>query len=345
MRAVLFGGRGDVEVAQRPAPTVRDEGDAVVRITMSCVCGSDLWAYRGVAERPVGQPLGHEFIGVVESVGASVRTVVPGDLVISPFSWSDGTCAACRSGWPTSCPNRGFWGRTPGADGAQAELIRVSWADGTLVPIRDTVPDDRHPALLALGDVLATGHHAAVSAGVTADATVAVVGDGAVGLCAVLAARRLGADRVLLLSRHDDRAAVGRQFGAEVVQAGPADDPVSRILELTAGRGADATLECVGTEDSLRLAVALTRDGGNVGFVGVPHGVERLPVNRMFSRNIGLRGGIAPARAYIDELLPEVLDGRLDPRPVFDRTLPLDEASKAYELMDRREAIKVILVP
>jgi threonine dehydrogenase-like Zn-dependent dehydrogenase len=344
MRATVFHGPRDVRIDTVAPPELRADTDAIVTVTHTCVCGSDLWAYRGVAKRAVGQRIGHEFLGVVSRVGTAVSTVRPGDRVLAPFGWSDGTCRRCRTGWPTSCPNGGFWGRTPGSDGAQAEALRVPHADGTLVVLPSAVAAGQDRALLALCDVLSTGHHAAASAGVRPGSVVAVVGDGAVGLCAVLAARRLGAARVVLLSRHEARARLGARLGAVPV---PADheQAVGLVHDMTDGDGADAVLECVGTEQSLRTAVALARDGGAVGFVGVPHGVDRLPVGAMFGRNVGVRGGIAPARAYIPQLLPEVLSGALDPGPVFDVTLPLDRVADAYALMDRRAAIKVMLTP
>lgn len=336
---------GDVRLEDRPKPVLTEDSDAIVRVSDTCVCGSDLWAYRGVARRAAGQPLGHEFMGVVERVGAGVRTLVPGQRVVSPFSWSDGTCRQCRAGLPTSCPNAGFWGRSPGSGGAQAEHIRVPHADGTLIPVPAGTPPRLDAALLALCDVLSTGHHAAVCANVRPGSTVAVVGDGAVGLCAVLAARRLGAARVLLLSRHAARAEIGRVFGAVVLTAVD-DGAIADLISDIAGEdGVDAALECVGTEQALRTAVRIVRDGGSVGFVGVPHGIDRLPVGEMFRRNIGVRGGIAPARAYIPQLLPDVLAGRLDPTPVFDREMPLATVRRAYELMDRRRVVKVHLTP
>ncbi|MFI7068842.1 zinc-binding dehydrogenase [Micromonospora sediminicola] len=343
MRATIFHGPGDVQVGSVPAPRLQSDSDAIVRVTHSCVCGSDLWAYRGTAKRNPGQPLGHEFLGIVEQVGAAVSSLLPGDRVLSPFSWSDGTCGYCRAGLQTSCQNGGFWGRTPGAGGAQADAVRVPWADGTLVKLPVDTPDAMNPALLTLCDVLGTGHHAAVCAGVAPGATVAVVGDGAVGLCAVLAARRLGAGHVIMLSRHGSRGEVGEKFGATVIEASPGAPVAELVRDLTDGLGADAVLECVGTEQALETAVSLARDGGSVGFVGVPHGVKRMPVSAMFRRNIGVRGGIAPVRQYIPSLLPGVLDGSLDASLVFDVSLPLDEAHRAYELMDTRRAIKVLL--
>jgi threonine dehydrogenase-like Zn-dependent dehydrogenase len=344
VRSTVLRGPGDVRLEDRPDPDLVEETDAIVRVTAACVCGSDLWAYRGVAKRDPGQPLGHEFLGVVARVGGAVGSVLPGDRVVAPFSWSDGTCWQCRAGLTSSCPQGGFWGRSP-VGGAQAELIRVPHADGTLVVIPPGTPERLDPAILALGDVLATGHHAVRCAAVTAGATVAVVGDGAVGLCAVLAARRAGAAEVLLLSRHAARAEIGQRFGARVLPAPDEQTAVAAVRDNTRGRGADAVLECVGTEESLRTAVSAARDGGSVGFVGVPHGVDRLPVGRMFGRNIGVRGGIAHARAYLPELLADVLSGRLDPAPVFDVTMPLSDVTKAYHLMDTRRAVKVLLRP
>ncbi|WP_030677533.1 zinc-dependent alcohol dehydrogenase family protein [Streptomyces sp. NRRL B-1347] len=343
MRAIVIRAPRDVRVEEVPDPVVREATDAVVRLVGSCVCGSDLWAYRGVAGTVPGQRMGHEFVGVVAETGSEVTRLRPGDFVIAPFAWSDGVCEHCREGLHTSCPRGGFWG-DEGSDGGQGEAVRVPFADATLVPLPPELAGERKllPALLALSDVLSTGHHAAVSAQVRPGATVAVVGDGAVGLCGVLAARRLGAERVLLLGHHERRAAVARAFGATDVVAARGDAAVAAVRDLTGGQGAHAVLEAVGTAQSLGTALAIARDGGAVGCVGVPYGGNAgVDLRRMFDRNIALRGGIAPVRAYIPELLPDVLSGALDPGPVFDRTVPLDEVPDGYRAMDDRSALKV----
>ncbi|QLQ35631.1 zinc-dependent alcohol dehydrogenase family protein [Micromonospora robiginosa] len=343
MRATVIHGPNDVRVEEVPDAAVREPGDAVVRTVLACICGSDLWAYRGVAQRRPGQRIGHEFLGVVEEVGAEVTAVRVGDLVVAPFVWSDGTCEFCREGLHTSCPNGGFWG-TPGSDGGQGEAVRVPYADGTLVRLpAEAAGDDRLlTALLALSDVMATGHHAALAARVRPGATVAVVGDGAVGLCGVLAARRLGAERIVALGRHTARTDIARRFGATDVVAQRGEEAVEAVRELTGGHGAHAVLEAVGTQESMRTAISIARDGGAVGYVGVPHGGSAgVDVGQMFNRNVTLAGGVAPARAYLPELLADVLAGTIDPSPVFDRSVPLDGVPDGYRAMDDRSALKV----
>jgi threonine dehydrogenase-like Zn-dependent dehydrogenase len=289
-----------------------------------------------------GRRMGHEFIGVVEDVGADVRTVKPGDVVLAPFAWSDGTCEFCQEGLHTSCLHGGWWGGTD-LDGGQGEAVRVPLADGTLV----TVPGSGHSdemlrSLLTLSDVMATGHHAAVCAEVKAGDVVAVVGDGAVGLSGVLAARRLGAERIIALSRNPARQELAREFGATDIVEGRGEEATEAVLELTNGVGADATLECVGTGQAMDTALSIARPGSMVGYVGVPHGVK-LPVRDMFLRNKGVRGGAAPARVYIPELLDDVLEGRFDPGRVFDFETGLDGVAEAYAAMDERRAIKSLL--
>jgi threonine dehydrogenase-like Zn-dependent dehydrogenase len=343
MRATVIHAPHDIRIEEVPDPVVRQPTDAVVRTVLACICGSDLWAYRGVAERRPGQRIGHEFLGVVEAVGSEVRGFRPGDLVVAPFVWSDGVCAFCREGLHTSCPHGGFWGSV-GSDGGQGEAVRVPFADGTLVQLpKDAASDSRLlTALLALSDVMSTGHHAARAAGARPGATVAVVGDGAVGLCGVLAARRLGAERIIALGRHQDRTAIARIFGATDIVAARGEEAVAAVRELTGGVGAHAVVEAVGTEESMRTAVSITRDGGAVGYVGVPHGAAAgLDLDDMFDRNIALRGGVAPARAYIPELLADVLSGRIDPSPVFDSVVDLDGVPGGYRSMDERTALKV----
>ncbi|MFJ9427829.1 zinc-dependent alcohol dehydrogenase family protein [Streptomyces sp. NPDC101249] len=345
MRATTIHAPFDLRVEDVPEPVVRLPTDAVVRVLRACVCGSDLWAYRGDSARTPGQRIGHEFLGLVEETGSEVGSLRRGDLVVAPFVWSDGVCAYCREGLTTSCPHGGFWGSV-GYDGGQGEAVRVPFADATLVRLpKEAVSDDRLlAALLTLSDVLGTGHHAALGAGVRPGATVAVVGDGAVGLCAVIAARRLGAERIIALGRHQARTDLARRFGATDVVAERGEAAVAAVRELTRGQGAHAVVEAVGTEQSMRTAVHITRDGGAIGFVGVPHGsATGLDLSDMFDRNIALRGGVAPVRSYIPELLPDVLDGTVDPSPVFDLTVGLEDVPAGYRAMDERTALKVLV--
>ncbi|WP_299536678.1 zinc-dependent alcohol dehydrogenase family protein [uncultured Streptomyces sp.] len=347
MRATVIQAPHDIRVEEVADPEIRRATDAVVRVVRACVCGSDLWAYRGESARQPGQRIGHEFLGVVEEAGAEVRGFAPGDLVVAPFVWSDGNCAYCAEGLHTSCPQGGFWGSV-GSDGGQGEAVRVPFADGTLVKLpAGAASDDRLlTALLALSDVLGTGHHAAVGAGVRPGSTVAVVGDGAVGLCGVMAAKRLGAERIIALGRHTARTDIARLFGATDVVAERGGAAVDAVRELTGGEGAHGVIEAVGTEQSMRTAVGIARDGGSIGYVGVPHGSGTgLDLGEMFNRNIALRGGVAPVRAYIPELLPDVLDGTIDPSPVFDLTVDLDGVPAGYEAMDDRSALKVLIKP
>ncbi|WP_405019756.1 zinc-dependent alcohol dehydrogenase family protein [Kitasatospora sp. NBC_00070] len=343
MRATVIHGPNDIRIEEVPDPRIERPTDAVVRVVNACICGSDLWAYRGVAARQPGQRIGHEFLGVVEEVGREVTGVRAGDLVVAPFVWSDGICEFCREGLQTSCPHGGFWGEV-GSDGGQGEAVRVPWADGTLVKLpSEAVGDEKLLAsLLALSDVMSTGHHAAVSAGVRPGATVAVVGDGAVGLCGVLAAHRLGAGRIIALGRHQARTDIARAFGATDVVAERGEAAIEAVRELTGGQGAHAVLEAVGTEESMRTAISITRDGGGVGYVGVPHGGSAgVDIGQMFNRNVSVGGGVAPARAYIPELLADVLAGTINPGLVFDRTVDLDGVPDGYRAMDDRSALKV----
>jgi threonine dehydrogenase-like Zn-dependent dehydrogenase len=350
VRATLIHGPRDIRVEDVPDPEVSLPTDALVRVTAACVCGSDLWPYRGITD--VGEPrrIGHEFVGVVEEVGSDVRTLRPGDFVVAPFLLSDNTCVHCRNGVHTSCDHGTWWGGTDEAglpvDAGQGEAVRVPIADGTLVAAGRDVPDDRMLAsLLTLSDVMGTGHHAALSAGVGPGTTVVVVGDGAVGLCGVLAARRLGAERIIAMSRHDDRAALARDFGATDVVAERGPDGVARVEELLGGIGADAVLECVGTKESMDQAISAARPGGRVGYVGVPAGGAELPISTLFGRNVTVGGGVAPVRAYLEELLADTLSGAIDPGRVFDLVLPLEQAPEAYAAMDERRSIKAMLVP
>lgn len=349
MRATLIHAPGDVRLEGVPAPQLSTGGDAIVRVVAACVCGSDLWPYRGVTPTHEPHRIGHEFVGIVERVGPDVARIRVGDFVIAPFYDCDMTCVNCRNGFSTSCLNGGWWGSDDRmgafADGGQGELVRVPHADGSLVATPSMPDDALVPHLLTLSDVMGTGHHAAVSAGVGPGATVVVVGDGAVGLCAVLASARLGAARIVAMSRHAERQALATRFGATDIVAERGAEGVARIRELFDGIGADAVLECVGTKESMDQALRSARPGGQVGFVGVPNGAPELPIRRMFDTNVGVRGGVAPVRNYVEELLPEVWDGRLQPGAVFDLELPLAEVAEAYAAMDERRAIKVLLRP
>lgn len=348
MKAAVLHGPGDIRVDDVPDPTILTPTDALVRVTASCICGSDLWHYRGFTDKR-GR-IGHEFLGVVEEVGAAVESVTPGDLVIAPFLCCCGVCPPCLSGWPTSCVRGSGWSGTDHegrpVDGGQGEYVRAPLADGSLVTVPVAPDDPRIPALLSLSDVMGTGHHAALSAGAGPGATIAVIGDGAVGLCAVLAASRLGADRVILLSTHADRSDLGRVFGATDVVAARGSEAIAAVLDMTGGLGADGACECVGTATSWDTALSLVRPGGKVGWVGVPHDVKSgLPVWKMFDRNVTVRGGVAPARKYLPDLLPEVLAGTLDPGPIFTQTVPLSAVADGYRAMDERRAIKVLVQP
>jgi threonine dehydrogenase-like Zn-dependent dehydrogenase len=348
MLATLIHGSGDIRFEEVPDPQLSTGGDAIVRVVAACVCGSDLWPYRGIVATDDAHRIGHEFVGIVEAIGPEVRKISVGDFVIAPFYNCDMTCLNCLNGVSPSCLNGGWWGADDRhgvlVDGGQGELVRVALADGTLVPT--PMPDEALiPSLLTLSDVMGTGHHAAVSAGVTKGSTVVVVGDGAVGLCAILAAKRLGASRIVAMSRHADRQAIAREFGATdiVEERGPEGSEV--IKAMFDGIGPDCVLECVGTKESMDQAIRSVRPGGMVGYVGAPNGGPELPVRPLFNNNIGVRGGIAPVRNYIEELLPEVLDGRINPGRVFDLELPLSEVAEAYAAMDERRAIKVLLRP
>jgi threonine dehydrogenase-like Zn-dependent dehydrogenase len=340
MRAAIFNEPHSITVGERPDATLREPTDAVVRVVLACVCGSDLWYYRGDSSFDPG-PIGHEFVGVVEDVGADVRNVEPGDFVIAPFAYSDGTCPHCQHGITTACETGGFFPMN--GDGGQGEAVRVPLADGTLVAVPGSGhTDEMLASLLTLSDVMATGHHAAVCASVKEGDTVAVVGDGAVGLSAVLAAKRLGAARTIALSRHATRQKLAREFGATDVVEGRGEEATQAVMELTSGVGVDAALECVGTGQAMATALSIARPGSVVGYVGVPHGVE-FPVDEMFFRNRGVLGGPAPARAYIPELLDDVLEGRINPGLVFDYDTDLDGISEAYAAMDERRAIKSLV--
>ena len=340
MRAAIFNEPRSITVADRPDPAIVDPTDAVVRVVLACVCGSDLWYYRGDSAFPPG-PIGHEFVGVVEDVGSEVHAVRRGDFVIAPFAYSDGTCPHCLNGITTACANGGFYPMN--GDGGQGEAVRVPLADGSLFPVPGSGHSDAMLAsLLTLSDVMSTGHHAAACARIKQGDVVAVVGDGAVGLSAVIAAKRLGADRIIALSRHADRQALAREFGATDVVEQRGGEATAAVMQLTDGVGVDAALECVGTGQAMRTALSVARPGSIVGYVGVPHGVE-LPVEQLFYGNKGVFGGPAPAGAYIPELLEDVLEGRIDPGRVLDFETDLEGTPEAYAAMDERRAIKSLL--
>jgi threonine dehydrogenase-like Zn-dependent dehydrogenase len=342
MKATVFHAKGDVRVERVPDPSIQQPADAVVRVTHACICGSDLWFYRGVSNWEPGWRTGHEFMGIVEDVGTSVKTLKKGDRVIAPFAFSDGDCEFCRDGLFTSCTHGGFWGTT--SDGGQGEAVRAPFADGTLVKLPEALEGDERllKAMLPLTDVMGTGHHAAVAAGVKEGSTVAVVGDGAVGLCGVLAAKRLGAARIVLMARNEARIAVAMKFGATDVVRERGAEGVKAAVEMTRG-GAECVLECVGDMAAMNTAIGVARPGGTVGFVGVPHHTEAIDISRMFRHNINLRGGVAPVRAYIPAMIPDVLSGALDPSPVLDLEVTLDGVPQGYAAMDRRDAIKVMV--
>jgi threonine dehydrogenase-like Zn-dependent dehydrogenase len=341
MKATVMYGAGDVRVENVPDPRIVQPTDAVVRVTHACICGSDLWPYQKMEPTPGGRRMGHEFIGVVEDTGSDVRTVKKGDLVVTPFAWSDGTCEFCRQGLQTSCLHGGFWGGE--LDGGQGEAVRVPLADGTLVKLPVGPDHALMPSLLTLTDVMGTGHHAALAAKAAPGKIVAVVGDGAVGLCGVIAARRLGAEQIILLGRHADRIALARAFGATDIVSERGEEAIERVRALTNGLGAHSVLECVGHGQSTETALGIVRAGGAVGRVGVPQ-QETIPAsNPTFFRNVTIAGGPAPVRAYIEELMVDILDGRIEPGRVFDRTTNLDGVPDGYRAMNERESIKVMI--
>jgi threonine dehydrogenase-like Zn-dependent dehydrogenase len=341
MKAAIFQGKGQIGLGERPDPVIQDPADAVVRVVRGCVCGSDLWYYRGVNPHKVGS-IGHEYIGVVEQVGDAVTGLASGDFVIAPFTFNDGTCPACRHGFPSNCEHGGGFGNGD-TDGGQGQYVRVPYADATLVKVPGSgFTDEQLASFTALSDVMCTGYHAAVSAGVKAGDTVAVVGDGAVGLSAVLAAKLLGASRIIALSRHADRQVVAKEFGATDIVVERGDEAIAAVLRLTDGAGVDVALECVGTDQSISTAAGITRAGGMIGAVGVPL-YQEFTYQDLFWRNIGIKGGVAPARQYIPELLQHVLAGGINPGRVFDFTIDLEHVAEAYAAMDDRRAIKSLL--
>ncbi len=344
MRATVYHGPFDVRIEQVPDAALQEPTDVVVRITHAAICGSDLWPYRGLEPFPPGGRLGHEWMGIVEDVGSQVSTIKKGDWVIAPFAFSDGTCEFCHKGLHTNCLHGGFWGQTN--DGGQAEAIRAPLADGTLVVVPKSVEGDeaKLKAILPLTDVMGTGHYAAVVAGVHPGATVAIIGDGAVGLCGVLAARRLGAERIILLGHQERRLELGRRFGATDLITSRGEQAERDVMELTKG-GAESVMECVGSKEAMETALAIARPGGSIGYVGVPHGSEQINLMRPFFDHLTLRGGSAPVRAFLPELLSDVLAGRLDPSPVLDLTVDLDGVPSGYAAMDQRRAMKVMVRP
>jgi threonine dehydrogenase-like Zn-dependent dehydrogenase len=344
MRATVMYGAGDVRIENVPDARLIESTDALVAVSRAAICGSDLWPYKTMAPDDAGRRMGHEFVGVVEAVGADVQTVKAGDVVVSPFLWSDGTCVFCREGLQSDCLHGGRYGFGD-VDGGQGEAVRVPQADGTLAVLPVDADDALMPSLLTLSDVMGTGHHAAVAARVGPGRTVAIVGDGAVGLCGVIAAKRLGAERIILLGSYPDRIALGREFGATDVVSERGDEAVERVRELTDGLGAGSVLECVGLEQSTLTALQIARPGGAVGRVGIPQEDSVPDALATFFKNVTIGGGPAPVRAYIEELLPDVLDGSIEPGRVFDRVVRLDGVPDGYRAMDEREAIKVMVEP
>jgi threonine dehydrogenase-like Zn-dependent dehydrogenase len=340
MRAAVLHAPGDVRVEDRPDPRIEQPTDAVIRLTAACVCGSDLWPYRGIEAVHGPTPMGHEYVGVVEEVGSEVTTVRPGQFVVGSFFASDNTCEICRAGHQSRCVNAEIMG----AIGTQAEYARVPLADGTLVATPDLPSDDLVPGLLAASDVLGTGWFAAVAAEAGPGKTVAVVGDGAVGLLGVLAAEQLGAERIVAFSRHADRQALAREFGATDVLTTRGDEGVAELRELTGGLGAHSVIEAVGTQESMLQAIRATRPGGHVGYVGVAHDVS-LPGDELFFSGVHLHGGPAPVRRFLPELIDLITSRAIDPGRVFDLTLPLEQAAEGYRAMDERRAVKTLLRP
>ena len=340
MKGTMMYGPRDVRFEERPDPTIIEPTDAIIRLSATCVCGSDLWPYRGIDPVTQPTPMGHEYCGIVEEVGSEVKHIKPGQFVVGSFFASDNTCEICRAGYHTSCIQR-----QPGAPtGAQAEYARIPLADGTLVPTPDLPPADLIPSLLATSDVLGTGWFAADAANVKAGSTVAVVGDGAVGLLGILSARQMGAERIIAMSRHDSRQRLAREFGATDIVTERGDEGVARIKELTGGLGAHSVIEAVGTQESMMQAIRATRPGGHVGFVGVLHDVQ-IPGLEYFFSHVHLHGGPAPVRRYLPRLIDLVWNRKINPGKVFDLTLPLEQVAEGYRAMDERRAIKALLRP
>jgi threonine dehydrogenase-like Zn-dependent dehydrogenase len=338
MRGTVLYGPRDIRFEDREMPRIEQPTDAVIRITATCVCGSDLWPYRGLQPVKGPQPMGHEYCGVVEDVGSAIKSVKPGQFVIGSFATSDNTCPHCQYGYQSSCMRREFITR------AQAPVLRVPLADGTLVPTSDMPSDDLIPSLLTTSDVLGTGWFAADAANVKPGSTVVVVGDGAVGLLGVLSAKQMGAERIIAMSRHEKRQKLAREFGATDIVIERGDEGVTRIMDMTKGVGADSVLECVGTQESMMQAVQSTRRGGYVSYVGVPHGVE-FKGEELFYTHVHLHGGPAPVRRYLPILINLVLNNTINPGKVFDLSLPLEQVAEGYRAMDERRAIKALLRP
>jgi threonine dehydrogenase-like Zn-dependent dehydrogenase len=338
MRGAVLYGPGDVRFEDRPEPKIEQPTDAIIRMSATCICGSDLWPYRGAQPVAEPTPMGHEYCGIVEEVGRGVRSVKPGQFVIGSFATSDNTCPNCQHGYQSSCVQREFITR------AQAPVLRVPLADGTLVPTPGVPSSDLLPSLLTTSDVLGTGWFVADAANVKPGATVAVVGDGAVGLLGILSARQMGAGRIIAMSRHGSRQKLAREFGATDIVTERGDEAVARLKELTKGIGADAVLECVGTQEAMKQAIGSARRGGYVAYVGVPHGVQ-LDGQELFFAHLHLHGGPAPVRRYLPKLIDLVLNGKINPGKVFDLTLPLEQVAEGYRAMDERRAIKTLLRP
>jgi threonine dehydrogenase-like Zn-dependent dehydrogenase len=338
MRVAVMTAPGEVRIEDRPDPVIVEPTDAIIRLSVTCICGSDLWPYRGIEKLDGPRPMGHEYAGIVEAVGSAVTTVRPGQFVVGSFFASDNTCEICRAGYQTSCLHR------EGVSGAQGQYMRVPLADGTLVATPDVPADDLIPSFLAASDVLGTGWFAAVAAEVGPGRTVAVVGDGAVGLLGVLAARQLGAEQIIAMSRHDDRQKLALEYGATDIVTERGDEGVARVKDLTDGLGAHSVIEAVGTQVSMMQAIRATRPGGHVGYVGVTHDVQ-LPGMELFFSHVHLHGGPAPVRRFLPDLLPLIWNRQIDPGKVFDLALPLDQAADGYRAMDERRAIKVLLNP
>ncbi|KUN90273.1 IMP dehydrogenase [Streptomyces bungoensis] len=338
MRGAVIHAPGDVRFETLDDPKILNPTDAVIRTAVTCVCGSDLWPWRGLDATDEAHPMGHEYVGFVEEVGSEVTAVRPGQFVVGSFATSDNTCANCRNGFQSNCLNREFMST------CQAEYVRIPNAQGTLVATDDVPGEEFWPGLLAVSDVMGTGWYAADAAEVKPGSTAVVVGDGAVGLCAVIAAKERGAERIIAMSRHESRQKLAREFGATDIVTERGEDGIARIKEMTGGIGADSVLECVGTEQSMQQALRSTRPGGNVGFVGVPHEVA-VDGQELFFSHVGLRGGPAPVRRYLPDLIDRVLSGRIDPGKVFDLTLPLEQVAEGYKAMDERRAVKALLKP
>jgi threonine dehydrogenase-like Zn-dependent dehydrogenase len=347
MRATVMRQARDVRIEDVPDAAIRQPTDAVIRITRACICGSDLWPYNDLQldSEGGGRRMGHEAIGIVEDVGGDVRRVRRGQLVVMPFAYSDGSCMFCDEGLNTSCVHGGFFGVGREAGGAQAEALRIPYADGTLYALPVGEDDALMPSLLTLSDVMGTGHHAAMTARVAAGRKVAVIGDGAVGLCGVIAAKRLGAEQIVIMGRHKDRVLLARDFGATDVVSDRGEEAINRLRELTGGFGVHSVLECVGSEEAMKTALSVVRPGGAIGRVGVPHYGPMDLSKAPFYQNVIVAGGPAPVRAYIDELLPDVMEGRIESGRVFDRTVGLDGVPDGYRAMNEREALKVMVKP